>query len=77
MLGKFWNAEKEAGRDDEWRREATKIEGTEKDWIPLVTPFVCCYTRPVAVFMGFQKLMERMRERNTTSYLESNEHCET
>ncbi|RSH87357.1 hypothetical protein EHS25_003266 [Saitozyma podzolica] len=61
VLGKFWNAEKEAGRDDEWRREATKIEGTEKDWIPLVTPFVCCYTRPVAVFMGFQKLMERMR----------------
>jgi hypothetical protein len=67
VLGKFWNAEREAGRDDEWRRMTTKVEGTERDWVWLVTPFVCCLTRPVAIFLGFQKLVDRMRKSATPS----------
>jgi hypothetical protein len=62
VLGKFWNAEKEQKRDGEWRRRQTGLDGSEKDWVWLVTPFVCCLTRPMAVFLGFQKLMHRMRE---------------
>lgn len=54
VLGKYWNEEKDAGR---------KIEdGEERNWVYLATPFVCCYARPVAVFLAYQKLMERMSE---------------
>lgn len=61
VLGKYFNAEKEEGRDEEYRREISGgLEGTEKDWVYLVTPFVCCLTRPVAVFLGFQRFMERL-----------------
>ena len=61
VLGKFWNAEKEMGRDDEWRRSITcGMEGSEKEWVYLLTPFVCCLSRPVAVFLGFQRLMHRL-----------------
>jgi len=60
VLGKYWNAEKDKGRDDEWRRLASGVENGERDWVYLATPFVCCLTRPVAVFLGFQKLMEKL-----------------
>ena len=62
VLGKFWHAENDAGRDGEWRRRRTGIDGSEREWVWLVTPFVCCLTRPVAVFLGFQGLMQRMRK---------------
>jgi hypothetical protein len=52
VLGKYWNEEKDDGRKVD--------DGDEKNWVYLATPFVCCYARPVAVFLAFQKLMERM-----------------
>jgi hypothetical protein len=53
VLGKYYNEEKAAGR--------LQIQGGEEvDWVYLATPFVCCYARPVAVFLAFQKLMERI-----------------
>lgn len=61
VLGKFWNAEKQQGRDEEYRRKVSRgLEGSEKDWVYLVTPFVCCLTRPVAVFLALSKLMQRI-----------------
>lgn len=54
VLGKYWNEEKEASRPIE--------EGEEREWVYLATPFVCCYARPVAVFLAYQKMMERIRE---------------
>lgn len=32
------------------------------DWVYLVTPFVCCLSRPIAVFYAFDKLAERLSE---------------
>ncbi|WVQ80771.1 hypothetical protein IAT38_002876 [Cryptococcus sp. DSM 104549] len=62
VLGKFWNAENEKGRDDEWRRRMSGgIEGSEQVWVYLCTPFMCCLSKPVGVFLGFQNLMERLR----------------
>jgi len=52
VLGKYYNVEKAAGR--------LQGQGEEVDWVYLATPFVCCYARPVAVFLAFQKLMERI-----------------
>lgn len=61
VLGKFWSTEKDKGRDEEWRRTGSGgMDGTERDWVYLVTPFVCCLTRPMAVFLGFQRLVERL-----------------
>ncbi|WVF71480.1 hypothetical protein IAT40_006286 [Kwoniella sp. CBS 6097] len=61
VLGKFWNAENLAGRDDEYRRNrAGGLEGTEREWVYLCTPFLCCLSRPVGVFLGFQNLMHRL-----------------
>lgn len=54
VLGKYWNEEKDAGREVD--------DGEERNWVYLATPFVCCYARPVAVFLAFQKLMERMSQ---------------
>lgn len=63
VLSKFYNAEKAQGRDEEHRiRASGGLRGTEASWVWLATPFVCCFVRPVAVFLAFQKMMERMRE---------------
>lgn len=63
VLSKFYNAEKALGRDEEYRiRASGGLRGTEAGWVWLATPFVCCFVRPVAVFLAFQKLMERMRK---------------
>jgi hypothetical protein len=51
VLGKYYNEEKAAG---------SPTSGEEVNWVYLATPFVCCYARPVAVFLAFQKLMERI-----------------
>ena len=55
VLGKLWN-----------QRIATEVDEPNavnkrdvREWVPLVTPFVCCLTRPLAIFLGFQKLMDR------------------
>jgi hypothetical protein len=53
VLGKYYNEAKAAG---------PPTPGEEVDWVYLATPFVCCYARPVAVFLAFQKLMERISE---------------
>lgn len=61
VLGKYWNVEKDWGRDDDWRRASSGgLEGSEGDWVYLVTPFVCCLTRSAGVFLAFQKFMERI-----------------
>lgn len=63
VLGKFYNAEKALGRDDEYRLRASGgLRDTEAGWVWLATPFACCFVRPVAVFLAFQKMMERIRE---------------
>lgn len=62
VLGKFYHSEREEGRDGEYRRRKAQLERSEEEWVWLVTPFMCCLTRPVAVYLGFQKFMERMRE---------------
>ncbi|WRT66387.1 uncharacterized protein IL334_003342 [Kwoniella shivajii] len=62
VLGKFHNAENMAGRDEEYRRNLNGgLQGSENDWIYLATPFVCVLSRPVGIFLGFQKLMEKLR----------------
>ncbi|KAK8864418.1 hypothetical protein IAR55_001666 [Kwoniella newhampshirensis] len=62
VLGKFWNAEKMTWRDDQYRRQVSRgMEQSERDWVYLCTPFLCCLARSVSMFMGFQQLMERLR----------------
>jgi hypothetical protein len=60
VLGKYYNVEKEAGR----LAPPGQIQGQgeEVNWVYLATPFVCCFARPVAVFLAFQKMMDRIRE---------------
>ena len=36
------------------------LHGAERDWVYLVTPFVCCLSRPGAICLGFEKLMDRL-----------------
>lgn len=60
VLGKYYNVEKEAGRLAS--PGAIQGLGDEVNWVYLATPFVCCFARPVAVFLAFQKLMDRIRE---------------
>lgn len=52
VLGKYYNEEKSGG--------VIPSSEDELNWVYLATPFVCCYARPVAVFLAFQKLMERI-----------------
>jgi glucan-binding YG repeat protein len=56
VLGKYYNVEKAAGRLQEQQQKE------EVEWVYLATPFLCCYARPVAVFLAFQKLMERISQ---------------
>lgn len=49
VLGKYYNAKNGEGPP-------------AKDWVYLATPFVCCLSRPIAVFYAFEKLTERMSE---------------
>lgn len=52
VLGKYYNEEKDGG--------VIPSSEDEVNWVYLATPFVCCYARPVAVFLAFQKLMKRI-----------------
>ncbi|WWC94194.1 hypothetical protein V866_001034 [Kwoniella sp. B9012] len=64
VLGKYYNSENLLGKNND---EITKniYYGDEcedkNNWIYLVTPFICVLSRPVGVFLGFQKLMKRMK----------------
>ncbi|KAL7421832.1 hypothetical protein Q5752_003603 [Cryptotrichosporon argae] len=60
VLGRHWHAEAARGHDDAHRRRRAGADGTEADWVYLVTPFACCLARPVAVFYGFQQLMRKL-----------------
>ena len=54
VLGKYYNADVERSK---------RIAGDQvKDWVYLLTPFVCCLSRPVAMFLGFQRLVDRIGE---------------
>jgi hypothetical protein len=55
VLAKYYNQEK-------------GVQGEEVDWVYLATPFVCCFARPVAVFLAFQKLMERISKSPSPHY---------
>ena len=60
VLGKYHNIRLAKGEDVESRRELSGLDDSERDWVYLVSPFVCCLTRSSAVCLGFEKLMERM-----------------
>lgn len=60
VLGKYHNMRRAKNEDEETRRELSGLDDSERDWVYLVSPFVCCLTRPAAVCLGFEKLMERM-----------------
>lgn len=76
VLGKYWNSKgcrhsqldmpPDGDRDsDEVGPRARWPEGMGPqpvDWVYLVTPFVCCLSRPIAVFYAFDKLAERLSE---------------
>jgi hypothetical protein len=32
------------------------------DWVYLVTPFVCCFSRPISVYYAFDKLAAKLSE---------------
>lgn len=64
VLGKYYNEEKGFG---------TPTPEDEVNWVYLATPFVCCYARPVAVFLAFQKMMERISKSCPRSCDPSNE----
>lgn len=54
VLGKYYHAEGTSQRT---------TGPPPKDWVYLATPFVCCLSRPIAVFYAFEKLTERMSRR--------------
>ncbi|KAK4688714.1 hypothetical protein P7C73_g1408, partial [Tremellales sp. Uapishka_1] len=59
VLGKHANSEeyceaRSRGREWDYNHD------DEKDWVYLATPFLCCLSRPVAVFLGFQNLMQKL-----------------
>lgn len=62
VLGKYHNTQLGKGRDMEKRRSESGLNDSESDWVYLVTPFVCCLSRPGAIYLGFEKLMDRMGE---------------
>jgi hypothetical protein len=55
VLGKY-----KAWRDSQGDEGEENGGGGEKEWVWLITPFICCLSRPGAIFFGFQRLMERM-----------------
>ena len=44
------------------RMEEEGDDGDEEDWVYLITPFICCLSRPGAICHGFEKLMNRLGE---------------
>ncbi|WWC89306.1 uncharacterized protein L201_004227 [Kwoniella dendrophila CBS 6074] len=73
VLGKYHNVKISNNKDNdnvgEKEEEEEKritynelMENYENDWIYLVTPFICVLSRPVGIFLGFQKLMERLKK---------------
>jgi hypothetical protein len=62
VLGKVYNIQLAKGTDCEKRRMASGIENVEVDWVYLVTPFICCLSRPGAIALGFEQLMGRIGE---------------
>lgn len=74
VLGKYWHAsgckpepgDAEAEPDGDHCPRPNWKPGeapAPADWVYLATPFVCCLSRPIAVFYGFEKLMDRMSEK--------------
>ncbi|WVQ67657.1 uncharacterized protein L199_005860 [Kwoniella botswanensis] len=64
VLGKYYNSENLLGKnnDENTKNSYYGDECEDKNnWIYLVTPFICVLSRPVGVFLGFQKLMKRMK----------------
>lgn len=73
VLGKYWYSQGAKGELDEDVEDADVAVGPRArwpagvgpqpvDWVYLVTPFVCCLSRPIAVFYAFDKLAERLSE---------------
>ena len=50
------------GKDKDTRRISSSFENSEANWVYLATPFVCCLSRPIACYLGFEKIVERMGE---------------
>ena len=60
VLGKYHNIRLAKNENEETRREISGLDDSERDWVYLVSPFVCCLTRPAAICLGFEKLMNRI-----------------
>lgn len=60
VLGKYHNTQLNKGRNSGSRRMGSGVTDSEMDWVYLVTPFVCCLSRPGAVYLGFEKIMDRL-----------------
>ncbi|WWC62170.1 uncharacterized protein I303_104763 [Kwoniella dejecticola CBS 10117] len=65
VLGKYYNVEytltKPAATNGEEMEDMGMMGNSKNDWIYLVTPFVCVLSRPVGIFLGFQKLTNRLK----------------
>jgi len=71
VLGKYWHA---SGCSPQVTDLTAEVHGdlaprpawhtgdmpAPVDWVYLATPFMCCLSRPIAVFFTFEKLLERM-----------------
>ncbi|ORX36671.1 hypothetical protein BD324DRAFT_460250 [Kockovaella imperatae] len=60
VFGKYHNSQRAKGKDRETRRLSSGLDDTEANWVYLATPFICCLSRPTAIYLGFEKLAERM-----------------
>ncbi|KAL1406996.1 hypothetical protein Q8F55_006409 [Vanrija albida] len=72
VLGKYWHSadcqpssiEVAAGAGDSTGPRTRWLPGqppAPADWVYLATPFVCCLARPMAVFYGFEALMDKLK----------------
>jgi hypothetical protein len=71
VLGKYWHASGCSPQPTDYTAERhgdlaprpawhTGDMPAPVDWVYLATPFMCCLSRPIAVFYTFEKLLQRM-----------------
>jgi hypothetical protein len=48
--------------DAEVRVGGVGLGAEDEHWVELVTPFICCLKQPIAIYLGFEKLMQRIGE---------------
>ena len=64
VLGKYYHIQiDKKGK----KKDVMAEQDSERDWVYLVTPFICCLSRPAAMCLGFEKLMDRLGGHSTAS----------